>query len=95
MRARAQGQECKPLVLTGEEVRAGLPQFERLVVELAGAAVGPREHPLAHGLDALLAVGAEEDDDGVPLCVVQRVHSLGRHVQQRVLVLVSILNRGG
>ena len=72
---------------TSEEVCAGLPEPDGLVVEFSGAAVGPGDDALPQGLHARLAVGVEEDDDGVPLGVVQRVHRLGRHVQQRVFVL--------
>lgn len=72
---------------TCEEVRAGLPQLDRLLVQLARAAVGARQQAVPHGLHALLAVGVEEDDDGVPLRVVEGVHRLGRHVQQSVAIL--------
>lgn len=51
-------------------MRAGLPQFDRLLVEFAGAAVGVGDDPLSHGLDPVLAVWVEEDDDRVPLGVV-------------------------
>lgn len=68
-------------------MRAGLPQLHRLLVQLAGAASGAGHEPVPHGLDALLAVGVQEDDDGVPLRVVERVHGFGRHVQQGVSVL--------
>jgi len=68
-------------------VGAGLPEFQGLHVELAGTASGVGHRPLAHGLDALLAVRVQEDHDGVPLGVVQGVDRLGSHVQQRVLIL--------
>ena len=66
--------------LTGEEVRTGFPELDRLVEQLAGTAVGVGHDSLAHGLDALLGVGVKEDDDGIPLGVVECVHCLGRHV---------------
>ena len=65
---------------TSEQVGAGFPQFECLQVQLAGAAAGVGHHPLPHQLDALLAVGVEEDDDGVPLGVVQGVYRLRGHI---------------
>lgn len=68
-------------------MRAGLPQLDRLLVQLAGAAVGARQQAVPHGLHALLAVRVEEDDDGVPLGVVEGVHRFGRHVQQSVAIL--------
>lgn len=74
-------------------MRTRLLQFDRLLVEFAGAAVGVGDDPLPHGLDAVLAVGVEEDDDGVPLGVVQGVHCLWRHIQQRVLVLCGARHR--
>lgn len=73
-------------------MRAGLPQFDGLFVEFAGAAVGVGDDPLSHGLDAVLAVWVEEDDNGVPLGVVQGVHCLGGHVQQGMLVLCGVRN---
>lgn len=72
---------------TGEQVGAGLPQLDRLLVEFAGAAVGVGSYPQPHGFDAVLVVGIEEDHDGVPLRVVEGVHRFGRHVQEGVLVL--------
>lgn len=51
-------------------MRAGLPQFDGLFIEFAGATVGVGDDPLSHGLDAVLAVWVEEDDNGVPLGVV-------------------------
>ncbi|TNN67625.1 hypothetical protein EYF80_022089 [Liparis tanakae] len=78
---------------TSEQVRAGLPQLDGLFVELASAAVGVGGDPLPHGLDAVLVVRVEEDDDGVPLGVVQGVHRLGRHVQQGVLILGGVGQR--
>ena len=78
---------------TSEQVGAGFPQFERLHVQLASAAAGVGHQPLPHQLDPLLAVGVEEDDDGVPLGVVQGVHRLRSHVQQRVLVLKVVMDR--
>lgn len=51
-------------------MRAGLPQFDGLFVEFSGTAVGVGDDPLSHGLDAVFAVGVEEDDDRVPLGVV-------------------------
>lgn len=71
-------------------MRAGLPQFEGLFIEFAGAAVGAGDDPLPHGLDTMLAVWGEEDDNGVPLSVVQSVHCLGCHIQQGVLVLRGV-----
>lgn len=66
---------------------AGLPEFDRLLVEFVGAAVGVGSDPLPHDLEAVLAVGVEVDDDGVPVGVVQGVHGLGGDVQQGVLFL--------
>lgn len=66
---------------------AGLPQFDRLLVEFVGAAVGAGSDSLPHDLDAVLAVGVKVDDNGVPVGVVQGVHGLGGDVQQGVLFL--------
>lgn len=74
-------------------MRAGLSQFDGLLVEFAGTAVGAGDDPLSHGLYAVLAVWVKEDDNGVPLGVVQRVHSLGRYIQQGVLVLCGARSR--
>lgn len=68
-------------------MRAGLPQFDGLFIKFVGAAVGVGGDPLSQGLNAVLAVGTEEDDNGVPLSVVQSVHCLGCHIQQGVLIL--------
>lgn len=73
-------------------MRAGLPQFDGLFVEFAGAAVGAGDDPLSHGLDAMLAVWVKENYDGVPLGVVQRVHCLGCYIQQGMLVLCVVRN---
>ena len=85
--------QARPPLLTGEEVGAGLPQLDGLLVQLARAAVGAGHQAVAHGLDALLAVRVEEHHDGVPLGVVQGVHRLGRDVQQGVQVLKHQENR--
>lgn len=66
---------------------AGLLQFDGLLIELVGTAVGVRSDSLPHDLDAVLAVGVKVDNDGVPVGVVQGVHRLGGDVQQGVLVL--------
>ena len=66
---------------------AGLPQFDGLFIKFSGAAVGAGDYSLSHGPDTLLAVWIKEDDDGVPLGVVQSVHCLGCHIQQSMLVL--------
>lgn len=73
--------------LTCEEVGAGLLQPDRLLVEFARAAVGPGHEAVPHSLHALFAVRVQEDDNGVPLRVVQRVHGLRSDVQQSVAVL--------
>lgn len=65
----------------------GLPHFDRLLVEFAGAATGAGHKAVPHGLDAPLAVRVEEHHNGVPLGVVQGVHCLGSHVQQGMAVL--------
>lgn len=72
---------------TSEEVRAGLPQLDGLLIQFACAAAGSRLEAVPHGLHTLLAVWVQEDDDGIPLGVVQSVHSFGSHVQQSVTVL--------
>lgn len=51
-------------------MRAGLPEFDSLLIEFTGTAVGIGDNPLSHGLDALLTVWVKEDNNGVPLCVV-------------------------
>ncbi len=68
-------------------MRTGLLQLDGLFIEFAGAAVGVGGDPLSHDLDAMFAVGVEEDDDGVPLGVVQGVHCLRCHIKQGVFVL--------
>ena len=60
---------------------AGLPQLDSLLVQLARAAAGSGQQPLAEGLHTLPAVWAEEHHDGVPLAVVQSVHRPGGHIQ--------------
>lgn len=75
------------LIYTSKQVSAGLPQFERLLVEFVGAAVGVGSDSLSQDLEAVLAVGVKVDDDGVPVGVVQGVHGLGGDVQQGVLFL--------
>lgn len=72
---------------TSEKMWAGLPQFDRLLVQFARAATGPGYEAVPHGLDTLLAVWVQEDDDGIPLRVVQSVHGFGSHIQQSVTVL--------
>lgn len=71
---------------------AGLPQFDSLFVEFAGVTVGVRGDPLSQGLDTMLTVWIEEDDNGVPLGIVQGVHRLGCHIQQGMLVLCGVKN---
>lgn len=66
---------------------AGLPQLDGLLVQLARAAAGSRHEAVPHGLDALLSVWVQEDDDGIPLGVVQGVHGFGSHIQQSVEIL--------
>lgn len=73
--------------LTCEEVGAGLLQPDGLLVEFTRAAGGPGHEAVPHGLHALFAVWVQEDDDGVPLRVVQRVHGFRSDVQQSVAVL--------
>lgn len=73
--------------LTGEKVRAGLLQPDGLLVQFARAAVGPGHEAIPHRLHALLAVRIQENDDGVPLGVVQGVHGFGSHIQQSVTIL--------
>lgn len=62
-------------------MRAGLPQLDGLLVQFACAAAGSRCQAAPHGLDALLTVWVQEDDDGIPLGVVQSVHSFGSNIQ--------------
>lgn len=69
-------------------MRAGLFQLDGLLIELAGTAVGVGYEPLPHGLNAMLAVRVEEDDNGVPLVVVQGIHSFGCDIQQGMSVLM-------
>ena len=52
-------------------------------------------HPGPAVLDGLLGVGPGQDNDGVELGVVELVHGIGRHVQQRVLALVHDVSDGG
>lgn len=68
-------------------MRAGLPQLHSLLIQFAGAAAGSRHEAVSHGLDALLGVWVQKEDDGIPLGVVQSVHSFGSHIQQCVVVL--------
>lgn len=68
-------------------MRAGLPQLDRLLVQFARTAAGPRHEAVPHGLHTLLAVRVQEDDDGIPLGVVQSVHSFGSHIKQGVTIL--------
>lgn len=83
----ARRQRSVGLLPTREQVRAGLPQLDRLLVEFVGAAVGVGGDPMPQHFDAVLAVGVEVDHDGVPVGVVQGVHRLGGDVQQGVLLL--------
>ena len=52
-------------------------------------------HPGPAVLDGRLGVGPGKDHDGVELGVVEFVHGVGRHVQQRVLALVHDVSDGG
>lgn len=56
--------------LTSEEMRAGFPELDGLVIELASTAVRVGHDPLPHGLYPMFAVWVEKDDNGVPLRVV-------------------------
>lgn len=73
--------------LTGEEVVIILPQFDGSLIELPGTFPGLWTQSGPHGLHALLVVGVEEDDNRVPLSVVQPVHSIGGDVQHSMFVL--------
>lgn len=76
-----------PQDLTGEEVVVVLPQFEGTFIQLPGTLPGLWTQSGPHGLHALLCVGVQKNDDGVPLCVVQSVHRVGRDVQHCMLIL--------
>ncbi len=75
------------LGLTSEQVRVGFPQFNGLFVKLAWTAAGAGNQAVSHGLHPLLAVRVEENDNGIPLGVVQGVYSLWGDVQQSMSVL--------
>lgn len=62
-------------------MQAGFPELHSLVVEFAGTAVGIGDNSLSHGLHPVFAVRVEQDDNRVPLGVVQGVHSFRRDVQ--------------
>lgn len=79
--------DCICVDCTSEQVRAGLPQFDGLFIEFAGAAVGVGGDSLPHGLDAVLAIRIKEDHNRVPLGVVQGVHCFWCHIKQGMLVL--------
>lgn len=70
-----------------EEVAAVLLHLGGLGVEAPGALPGFGRQPLAHGLDALPALGLTKHHHGVVLHVVEALHSQGGDVQQGVLVL--------
>lgn len=74
---------------TCEEVGAGLPELHWLFIEFARAATGAGQQASPHGLDSLLAVWIQEEDDGIPLCVVQRVHGFRSHIQKSMTVLIK------
>lgn len=73
--------------LTREKVWTALFQPKGLLIQFACAAVGSGYEAVSHGLQTLFAVRVQEKDDGVPLSVIQGVHSFGSHVQQSVTVL--------
>lgn len=73
--------------LTCEKVWTALFQPKGLLVQFACAAVGSGYEAVSHGLHTLFAVRVQEKDDGVPLSVIQGVHSFGSHIQQSVTVL--------
>lgn len=73
--------------LTGEQVVVVLPQFDGSLVQLPGALPGFGTQPGPHVLHALLVIRVEEDDDRVPLGVVQPVHGVRGDVQHSMLVL--------
>lgn len=66
---------------------AGLPQLYRLLIEFAGASTRTGHKAASHGFDSLLAVWVQEEDDGVPLCVVKSVHGFRSHIKKSVTVL--------
>lgn len=72
---------------SSEEVAAVLLHLAGLGVEAPGALPGVGCQPLAHGLDALPALGLTEHHHGVVLHVVEALHRRRCDVQQCVLVL--------
>lgn len=80
-------QRSAPSPLTSEEVVVVFSQFDGSLIELPGTLPGLGTQPGPHALHALLVIGIEEDYDGVPLSVVQSVHSVWSNVQQGMFVL--------
>lgn len=70
--------------LTSEQVGAGLAQFNCLFIKLAWTAARAGSQAVSHGLHPLLTVWVEENDDGIPLGVVEGVYSLWGDIEQSV-----------
>lgn len=73
--------------LTGEQVMVVLPQFQSTLIQFPGTLSGLRTETSSHVLDTLFAIWVQENHNGVPLGIVQTVHSIGSDVQHSMLIL--------
>lgn len=72
---------------TGEEMVVVLSQFEGTLVQFSCTLSGLRTQPGPHVLHTLFAVWVQKYHDGVPLGIVQTVHSIRGDVQHCMLIL--------
>lgn len=72
---------------TGEEMVVVLPQFEGTLIQFPCTLSGLGTQPGPHVLHTLFAVWVQKYHNGVPLGIVQTVHSIRGDVQHRMLIL--------
>ena len=77
-----------------EDVAPKAVQLLGLLEQLLGRHVSLLGKPGSAILDRLLGLGLGEDDNGVELCVVKLVHSVGSHVQQSMFPMAHYLFYG-
>lgn len=74
---------------TGEEMVVVLPQFEGTLVEFPCTLSGLRTQSGPHVFHTLFVVWVQKYYDGVPLGIVQTVHSIRGDVQHCMLILAK------
>lgn len=72
---------------TGEEMVVVLPQFEGTLIQFPCTFSRFRTQPGSHVLHSLFAVWVQKYHNGIPLGIVQTVHSIRGDVQHRMLIL--------